>query len=238
MEEQRAIGLDLSLTSPDVIEILLEDSSDNNIFNEVLHANKNRPEILQLLYNHPNTPEDVKSQTAELLNLPVVQKSYVPETRGGEVTQEARFKTPPEMEEKKKESLLVKIQRLPVPKRRLLALRGGREIRSILIKDTNKDVVLSVVENPKITESEIEMIARQRTIPEEALRMIANNREWMKNYSIVQALVTNPKTPPGIAVGLVPNLKTKDLELIEKNRNVSEAVRAAAKRLLQVRKPR
>jgi hypothetical protein len=235
MEEQRAIGLDLSLTSPDVIEILLEDSSDNNIFHEILHANKNRPEILQLLYNHPNTPEDVKSQTAKLLNLPVVQKSYVPETRSGEVTQEARFKTP---EEKKKESLLVKIQRLPVPKRRLLALRGGREIRSILIKDTNKDVVLSVIENPKITESEIEMIARQRTIPEEALRMIANNREWMKNYSIVQALVTNPKTPPGIAVGLVPNLKTKDLELIEKNRNVSEAVRAAAKRLLQVRKPR
>ncbi len=232
MEEQRAIGLDLSLTSPDVIEILLEDSSDNNIFNEVLHANKHRPEILQLLYNHPNTPEDVKSQTATLLNLPFIQKSYVPKEK------EIQFKTPPEMEEKKKESLLVKIQRLPVPKRRLLAMRGGREIRSILIKDTNKDVVLSVIENPKITESEIEMIARQRTIPEEALRMIANNREWMKSYSIVHALVTNPKTPPGIAVGLVPNLKTKDLELIEKNRNVSEAVRAAAKRLLQVRKPR
>jgi len=238
MEKQRAIGLDLSLTSADVIEILLEDSSDNNIFNEVLHANKHRPEILQLLYNHPNTPEDVKIQTAELLNLPVVQKSYVPKASGGEVTAEAKFKTPPEMEEKKKESLLVKIQRLPVPKRRLLALRGGREIRSILIKDTNKDVVLSVIENPKITESEIEMIARQRTIPEEALRMIASNREWIKSYSIIHALVTNPKTPPGIAVGLVSNLKTKDLELIEKNRNVSEAVRAAAKRLLQVRKPR
>ncbi len=236
MEEQRSIGLDLSLTSPDVIEILLEDASDPYTFNEILRANKHRPEILQLLYNHPNTPEDVKSKTAELLNLPVIQKSYVLETR--EATQEAKFKTPPEMEEKKKESLLVKIQRLPVPQRRLLALRGGREIRSILIKDTNKDVVMSVIENPKITESEIEMIARQRTIPEEALRMIANNREWMKNYSIVQALVTNPKTPPGIAVGLVSNLKTKDLELIEKNRNVSEAVRAAAKRVLQIRKPR
>ncbi|MCX7794814.1 MAG: hypothetical protein N2257_10505 [Thermodesulfovibrionales bacterium] len=228
MEEQRAIGLDLSLTSADVIEILLEDASDSYIFSEILQANRERPEILRLLYEHPNTPEEIKSLTEKYLNLPVLQK-------------ENKISPAPvpaeESEEKRRESLLVKIQRLPVPKRRLLALRGGREIRSILIKDTNKDVVLSVIENPKITESEIEMIARQRSIPEEALRMIASNRDWIKNYSIVQALVSNPKTPPGIAVGLVPNLKTKDLELIERNKNVSEAVRAAAKRLLQVRKP-
>lgn len=231
MEEQRAIGIDLSLTSADVIEILLEDASDSNIFSEILQANKNRPEILKLLYEHPSTPEEIKSAAARYLNLPVLKKEPEVVTPAGPVI-------PEEVEEKKRESLLIKIQRLPVPKRRLLALRGGREIRSILIKDTNKDVVLSVIENPKITESEIEMIARQRSIPEEALRMIANNRDWMKNYSIIQALVTNPKTPPGIAIGLVPNLKTKDLELLEKNRNVSEAVRAAAKRLLQVRKPR
>ncbi len=230
MEEQRAIGLDLSMTSADVIEILIEDASDSNIFNEILHANKQRPEILKLLFEHPDTPEEIKTEAARLLNLPVLQKP-------SEITQ-ARPVITEEMEERKRESLLVKIQRLPVPKRRLLAMRGGREIRSILIKDTNKDVVLSVLENPKITESEIEMIARQRSIPEEALRIIANNRDWMKNYSIIQALVTNPKTPPGVAVGFVSALKTKDLELLEKNRNVSEAVRAAAKRLLQVRKPR
>ncbi len=229
MEEQRAIGLDLSLTSPDVIEILFEDASDSNIFLEVFHANKERPEVLKLLYEHPSTPDDVRTAVASVLHLPVLRKETEPVKRPV-VTEE--------VEEKRKESLLIKIQRLPVPKRRLLALRGGREIRSILIKDTNKDVVLSVIENPKITESEIEMIARQRSIPEEVLRMIASNREWMKNYSIVQALVTNPKTPPGIAIGFVPNLKTKDLELLEKNRNVSEAVRAAAKRVLQVRKPR
>ncbi len=230
MEEQRAIGLDLSVTSADVIEILIEDASDSNIFNEILHANKQRPEILKLLYEHHNTPEEIKAEVASLLNLPVLQKA-------SQITP-ARPVITEEKEERKKESLLMKIQRLPVPKRRLLAMRGGREIRSILIKDTNKDVVLSVIENPKITESEIEMIARQRSIPEEVLRQIANNRDWMKNYSIVQALVTNPKTPPGIAVGFVTNLKTRDLELLEKNRNVSEAVRAAAKRLLQIRKPR
>lgn len=228
MEQPRAIGIDLSITSSDVIEILLEDASDNNIFYEIFHANKDRKEILQLLYNHPNTPQEIRASVASILSLPVIQKEVLHHTKPHVH----------ETEEQRKESLLVKIQKLPVPKRRLLALRGGRGIRSILIKDTNKDVVLSVMENPKLTESEVEMIARQRSIPEEVLRIIANNREWAKNYSIVQALVTNPKTPPGVAVGFVSNLKTKDLELLEKNRNVSEAVRAAAKKLLQVRKPR
>ncbi len=225
MEEQRLIGLDLSSTSLDVIEILIEDASDSDIFGEILQSNKQRPEVLRLLFEHPSTPENVKAEIRDILDLPQMVPAVI----------SFNEKAPQEV---KKESLLVKIQKLSVPKRRLLALRGGREIRSILIKDTNKDVVLSVLENPKITESEIEMIARMRSVPDEALRIIANNREWLKNYNIILALALNPKTPPGISANLVGNLKTRDLELLEKNKNVSEAARATAKRILQMRKPR
>jgi hypothetical protein len=48
--------------------------------------------------------------------------------------------------------------------------------------------------------------------------------------------VTNPKTPAGVAVKLVSELKTRDLSIIEKNRNVSEGVRAMAKKLVRARK--
>ena len=34
-----------------------------------------------------------------------------------------------------------------------------------------------------------------RTVNEEVIRIIAANREWMKKYPIVKALVANPKTP-------------------------------------------
>jgi hypothetical protein len=98
--------------------------------------------------------------------------------------------------------------------------------------------MLSVLENGKITESEVEMIARSRSVIEEALRRISRNREWMKNYPILFAIVTNPKTPPGISVAHVSSLKTKDLGLLEKNKNVAEAVRSAVKKLFQARKPR
>ena len=51
-------------------------------------------------------------------------------------------------------------------------MRGGREARSILIKDTNKQIVMAVLDNPKIKEPEVEMFARSRSIPDEALRAI------------------------------------------------------------------
>jgi hypothetical protein len=96
--------------------------------------------------------------------------------------------------------------------------------------------MLSVLENQKITETEVEMIARARSVPEEALRIISKNREWLKNYAITFALVTNPKTPPGISVTLISGLKVKDLVILEKNKNVPELIRSSAKRLVSVRK--
>lgn len=93
-----------------------------------------------------------------------------------------------------------------------------------------------MLKNPKLTETEVELIAHSRNVPEEALRAIHKNREWMKNYSINLALVNNPKTPPGIGITLVTSLRVKDLAVLEKNKNVPDAIRAIAKKLLQARK--
>ena len=216
------IGLDVAVASREVIEILIDDAPDPSILQEIASANSGRPEILRLLLDHPDTPEDIRKLIAGMLQLPAPAPSP-PHDRPREV---------------RTQNILQKIQSLTVSERLHLAMRGGREIRGILIKDTNKEVMLGVLDNPKITDTEIEMIARSRSISEEALRRVAKNREWLKNYSIVFALVTNPKTPPGISVGLVGNLKIKDLDLLEKNKNVPEVVRSAGKRLLLARKPK
>jgi hypothetical protein len=218
------IGLDLSVASRDVIELLIEDAAEPALFDEIFRANQVRFDILDLLLHHPDTPEEVKEHILGILQLPV------------------KYQANTEDDHKKKhdkpKNLLQRIQTLSVGERLQLALKGGREIRSILIKDSNKQVMLSVLENLKITDSEVELIAKSRQVPEDALRTISKNREWLKNYAISFALVTNPKTPPGISVTLVSGLKVKDLELLDKNRNVPELVRSAAKRVLSVRKPK
>lgn len=224
MEEPKIlIGLDFSLASQEVIELMIEDASGPEIFDEIARANQNRPEILKLLLESPDTPEDVRKFASGFLHLPEKTSFDIEKT---EKPKEGRGET-----------MLLKIQKLSVAERIHLALRGGREIRSILIKDPNKEVMYSVIENQKITESEIEMIARNRSMPEEILRRIAKNREWMKSYAITFALVTNPKTPAGLAVGLISNLKVRDLNILQSNKNLSEAVRSAGKKLLSARKP-
>jgi hypothetical protein len=222
MEEQRLLALDLSIASREVIELLIEDASDSSIVEEIARTNMNRPEILTILLENPDTPDEVRQQVANALNVPAKQPSEI-----------VKVRKPPEV---RAQGILQRIQKLSVSERIHLALRGGKEIRTILLRDPSKEVVLTVLENPKITENEIELAARSRSISDEVLRKITKKREWMKNYGIILALVTNPKTPPGISVPLVSELKTRDLALLEKNRNVIEGVRATAKKLLRARK--
>lgn len=219
MEEIKLLGLDLSLASPEAIEVLLADAADTSIYAEILSSNARRPEILKLLAEDPNTPDEIREAVAKQLNLPV---RIAVKTKGAE--------------EAHKGSLLQKIQHLTVGEKIAIALRGGQEIRSLLLKDANKEVVLTVLKNPKISDTEVELIAHSRNVPEDALRAIHKNREWMKNYSITLALVNNPKTPPGIGITLVTSLRNKDLAILEKNKNVPEGVRAVAKKVLSTKK--
>jgi len=221
-ETQFLLTFDYSTASKEALEVLVEEASELSLFEEIANANMNRPEILRLLLEHPDTPEDLRKKINDRLQLPAKQ-----------VTEVVRARKSPEA---RTESILQKIQRLNITERRRLALIGGRTARSVLAKDPNKEVVLSLLDNQKITEPEIELIARSRTVFEEAIRKITRKREWMKNYQIIHAVVTNPKTPPGVAVTLLSELKTRDLVILEKSKNVSEAVRAAAKRLIQARK--
>lgn len=226
-DTQKLLALDYSAASLELLEILLTDPSEPGIIEEVAKANVNRPEILRLILENPVTPEGVRTFAEGRLSLPAKSSLSLINVEMAKETRESRAV-----------SLTTKIQSLSISARIQLALKGGREIRGILARDTNKEVMLSVLENGKITESEVEMIARNRQAIEEALRRISRNREWMKNYAVLHALVTNPKTPPGIAVTFVTSLKTKDLVILEKNKNVAEAVRSATKRLLSARKPK
>jgi len=220
-DDKKLIGIDLSTASRDVIELLIEEATDHAIFEEIISVNKNRPDILKFLGEHPDTPELIKQQLSQYTLVPLKK----PEA--------AKIKKPPEERSK---SILQRLQKLSVSERILLALRGSKEVRTVLLRDTNREVVMTVLDNPKITETEIEILAKSRSVSDEVLRKITKKREWMKNYAIILSLVTNPKTPAGIAVKLVSELKTRDLSIIEKNRNVSEGVRSIAKKIARARK--
>lgn len=127
------------------------------------------------------------------------------------------------------------IRSLPVPVRMKLARGAPRSLRAILVKDKSTMVAVAVLNGNALTESEIELIASNRSVAEEILTMIAHNRQWSRKYSIVHALIKNPRTSVGLAVRMTPRLSTRDLRNLSRDRNVSEAVRNTAARLYRIK---
>lgn len=129
-------------------------------------------------------------------------------------------------------NLLIRLQKMKVSDRIRTAMVGDKEVRSLLIRDSNKLVQLAVISNPRITEGEVSGIAASRSVDEEILRRIANTREWMKIYAVRLALATNPKCPLPSALKLLQGLTQMDIKHIAKSKSVPIGLAQAARRLL------
>ena len=127
-----------------------------------------------------------------------------------------------------RENALQKINRLDVKGRIQLALKGNKEERSLLIRDGTKVVALAVLEAPKLSDGEVEKFASQKNVLESVLRQIPLKRRFMKNYKVVRNLVSNPRTPLDLGLGLMKHLLIADLKNISANKEVSETVRKLA----------
>jgi hypothetical protein len=112
------------------------------------------------------------------------------------------------------------------------AMKGTREERAILIRDPNKIVAVAVLSSPKLSEAEVEAIAKMANVSDEILRIIGKTRAWVKSYRVVSALTRNPKTPQALAMNLLSRLQEKDVKLLVSDRNVPDALRMAARRKL------
>lgn len=129
-------------------------------------------------------------------------------------------------------STLQKLSAMNVAQRLQRAMKGNREERAILIRDPNKIVAAAVLSSPKLTETEVESIAKMANVSEEVLRIIANTRAWVKNYQVALALAKNPKTPAALSMNLLSRLTERDLKMISTDKNVPDVLRLTARKKL------
>ena len=131
----------------------------------------------------------------------------------------------------KRQTLLQKISQLRVVERVQLAMKGTREARNLLIRDSCRVVQRAVLQSPQLTGREVEGFAAMTSLSDETLRLIANNRKFRKNYTVTRALVNNPKTPLEISLHLLPTITPQDLKLLTTNKNIPDTLRTSALRL-------
>jgi hypothetical protein len=144
-----------------------------------------------------------------------------------------RYLSEEERQQTEKVSAVQKIYRLNTAEKLITALKGSREERAILIRDPNRLVSMGVLGSPRITEAEIESFSAMKNISDQVLREIGHHREWTKRYTVINNLVRNPRTPIGIALGLVPRLNPRDIKGIAVDRNVPEPVRKQAQKFVK-----
>ncbi|MBS1766185.1 MAG: hypothetical protein JST05_02110 [Acidobacteria bacterium] len=130
-------------------------------------------------------------------------------------------------------SVAKRIARLKTNQKIMLAIKGGKEERTILIREANRLIQENVMRNGRITEGEVAFIANMRTVNDGVLRIITMNREWMKKYAIVKAIVYNPRTPIALALSNLKRINEFDMKLMQRDKNIPEVLRREAKRYLE-----
>lgn len=133
----------------------------------------------------------------------------------------------PDADEEKKS-----LASMSVLERMKLAMKGTREQRAVLVRDSNKLVAAAVLSSPKVNEAEVEAFTKMGNVSEDVLRIIGSNRSWTKNYGVILGLCKHPKTPPAIAMSFVQRLNEKDLKFLTTDRNAKEGLRLLAKKML------
>ncbi|MGB3975825.1 MAG: hypothetical protein WBM02_04390 [bacterium] len=132
----------------------------------------------------------------------------------------------------------VRLMRMQAADKLILAQLGTKQERAILVTDPNKQIAIAVVEGPKMSEFEIQMVAANRQVYEEVLRAIAKHRKWGKSPIVRRELVLNPKTPLDISIRLLNSLNDFTLKDVMKSKEIPSALAGHAKRIVEMREKR
>ncbi|MEA3362401.1 MAG: hypothetical protein U9Q61_03930 [Thermodesulfobacteriota bacterium] len=142
-------------------------------------------------------------------------------------------------DEELEEEALTKYQELQemlVADKIKMALTGDKEWRTLLIRESNKQVNTAVLKNPRISEGEVINVAKNRSSSDELIRIILLNKDWVKLYEMKKALAVHPRTPLQTAMRYMTFLSEKDIKELAKSREVSRVIVNNARRMLMTKK--
>jgi hypothetical protein len=124
-----------------------------------------------------------------------------------------------------------RLDRLTAGQKIAQAMSGDREVRMALLRDVNKSLHACVLRNPRIGLDEVQWAAKLTTLSPEALKLVAEHKEWGANATVCTALVRNPKTPLPIALRLLDRVPIAEVRAIAKGGARDALVHAARKRV-------
>lgn len=124
-----------------------------------------------------------------------------------------------------------RLKAMTVAEKIALALSCDREARFALLRDHNKSLHVFVLRNPRLGLDEVQAAAKMPSLSPDALKLIAEHREWGTNPTICTSLVRNPRLLLPLALRLLDRIPMSEVRAIAKGGARDQLVNAARKRL-------
>lgn len=134
-----------------------------------------------------------------------------------------------------RQSLYDRIRQLNRPQRIMLAVKGDRESRMVLLKSYDPQVYHYLAKNPRLTTEEVVELTKSALLMPPTIELIAGNREWIKNERVKLHLVVHNKSPIGLALNLMSLLSRRSLREVARNAYVRGSIRKTAISMIQRR---
>lgn len=127
-----------------------------------------------------------------------------------------------------------RIRALSQMEKLLLAIKADRPERALLLQDNDPRVLLSLLRNPRLTVDEVARVAKSSFLTFQIADVISKTAQWMSSLDVRLGLIHNPKTPPALALRILPSLPEADIRAIARS-GTNMALKQAALRKLQGR---
>lgn len=188
---------------------------------------KEKPE-LKLKENSEPEPESKSEESEE------VQSVTVPAAEDDDAADFAQDDEFDDYEEDEEDELskYQQLLKMGVSEKIKMATTGDKEWRTLLLRESNKLVTSAVLKNPRISDSEVVLVAKNRAASDDMIRIILLKKEWVKLYEIKKALAVHPRTPLQKAMRFVGFLTEKDLKEVARSKQIPQAIANTARRLV------
>jgi hypothetical protein len=125
----------------------------------------------------------------------------------------------------------------PKIKDRERALAATGEELAALLHHPSADVLLAVLDNPALDETQVCLLLERKNLPGEILEEVARRKPLLKSYRVKKALAFHPRTPRLVSLRLVRDLYLMDLVQVAILPGVSAELKRNAEDQLLARLP-
>lgn len=144
-------------------------------------------------------------------------------------------KTPPMVRRMAERRLLLRLPKLTLGERIGLARRSHRALYGPLLATGDPQVVIALLENPRLTENDVVDLLNADDPPPVVFSAVLRSARWAPRRGIRMAMARNPSTPLPVALSAVAELGPGELKGLAGDPKVPEGVRNGVLGLLRKR---